>query len=100
MTRNHLPGGADLDAFGRPLDAAAPARGVGFGLGFAVVINAADRKTLGSEGEYYWGGAASTTFFIDPAEQLTASFFTQFMPSSAYSIRPQLRQLIYQAIVA
>jgi len=100
MTRNHLPGGADLETFGRPLDAAVPARGVGFGLGFAVVINAADRKTLGSEGEYYWGGAASTAFFTDPGEELTASFFTQFMPSTAYSIRPQLRQLIYQAIVA
>jgi CubicO group peptidase (beta-lactamase class C family) len=100
MTRNHLPGGADLDTFGRPLDAAAPARGVGFGLGFAVVINAADRKTLGSEGEYYWGGAASTAFFIDPGEELTASFYTQFMPSNTYAIRPQLRQLIYQAIVA
>ncbi len=99
MTRNHLPGGVDLDTFGRPLDPRSPQRGVGFGLGFAVVINGADRKTLGSEGEYSWGGAASTVFFVDPAEQLTASFCTQFMPSSAYPIRTQLRQMIYQAIV-
>jgi CubicO group peptidase (beta-lactamase class C family) len=100
MTRNHLPGGADLDTFGRPLDARAPQRGVGFGLGFAVVIDPAARKTLSSAGEYSWGGAASTAFFVDPAEELTASFYTQFMPSSAYPIRPQLRQLIYQAVVA
>jgi CubicO group peptidase (beta-lactamase class C family) len=100
MTRNHLPGGADLDTFGIPLDPRAPQRGVGFGLGFAVVIDPAARKTLGSAGEFSWGGAASTAFFVDPAEQLTASFYTQFMPSTAYPIRPQLRQLIYQAIVA
>jgi CubicO group peptidase (beta-lactamase class C family) len=99
MTRNHLPGGADLDTFGRPIDARAPQRGVGFGLGFAVVIDPAARKTLGSAGEYSWGGAASTAFFVDPAEELTASFYTQFMPSTAYPIRPQLRQLIYQAVL-
>jgi CubicO group peptidase (beta-lactamase class C family) len=99
MTRNHLPGGADLDTFGRPIDARAPQRGVGFGLGFAVVIDPAARKTLGSEGEYSWGGAASTAFFVDPAEKLTASFYTQFMPTSAYAVRPQLRQMIYQAVL-
>jgi CubicO group peptidase (beta-lactamase class C family) len=100
MTRNHLPGGADLDTFGTPLDPWMPQRGVGFGLGFAVVIDPVARKTLGSAGEYSWGGAASTAFFVDPAEQLTASFYTQFMPSTAYPIRPQLRQMIYQAIVS
>jgi CubicO group peptidase (beta-lactamase class C family) len=99
MTRNQLPGGADLETFGRPLYAESPFRGVGFGLGFAVVIDAAAGKALGSEGEYSWGGAASTAFWVDPAEQLTACFFTQLMPSSAYRIRPQLRQLVYQALV-
>ncbi len=98
MTRNHLPGGADLEAFGRPLNAEAPQRGVGFGLGVAVVIDAVAGKTLGSEGEYSWGGMASTAFWVDPAEELTACFFTQLMPSSAYRIRPQLRQLVYQAL--
>jgi len=98
MTRNHLPGGADLEAFGRPLNAEAPQRGVGFGLGVAVVIDAAAGKTVGSEGEYSWGGMASTAFWVDPAEELTACFFTQLMPSSAYRIRPQLRQLVYQAL--
>jgi CubicO group peptidase (beta-lactamase class C family) len=98
MTRNHLPGGADLESFGRPLNAEAPFRGVGFGLGVAVVIDAAAGKTLGSEGEYSWGGMASTAFWVDPAEELTVCFFTQLMPSTAYRIRPQLRQLVYQAL--
>ncbi len=98
MTRNHLPGGADLETFGRPLHAEAPFRGVGFGLGFAVVIDAPAQKTLGSVGEYSWGGAASTAFWVDPAEELTACFFTQLLPSSATRIRPQLRQLVYQAL--
>jgi CubicO group peptidase (beta-lactamase class C family) len=98
MTRNHLPGGADLETFGRPLNAEAPFRGVGFGLGFAVVIDVAAGKTLGSAGEYSWGGLASTAFWVDPAEELTVGFFTQLMPSSSYPIRPQLRQLVYQAL--
>src|SRR5215472_504697 len=98
MTRNHLPGGADLETFGRPLHAEAPFRGVGFGLGFAVVIDPAAQKTLGSAGEFSWGGAASTAFWVDPAEELTACFFTQLLPSSAHPIRPQLRQLVYQAL--
>jgi CubicO group peptidase (beta-lactamase class C family) len=99
MTLNHLPGNADLDSFGRPLYAESVFQGVGFGLGFAVQLDPAASKTLCSAGEFNWGGAASTTFWVDPAEQLTVSFFTQFMPSSTYPIRPQLRQLVYQALV-
>ena len=99
MTLNHLPGHADLDSFGRPLYAESVFQGVGFGLGFAVQLDPAASKTLCSAGEFNWGGAASTTFWVDPAEQLTVSFFTQFMPSSTYPIRPQLRQLVYQALV-
>jgi len=100
MTRNHLPGGADLETFGRPLFAETPFRGVGFGLGFAVVIDAAAGKTICSEGEYSWGGAASTAFWVDPAEEMTVCFFTQLLPSNAHPIRSQLRQLVYQALVA
>ncbi len=99
MTRNHLPGGADLETFGRPLFAEVPFRGVGFGLGFGVVVDAAAGKTLSAEGEYSWGGAASTAFWVDPAEQLVVGFFTQLLPSSSYPIRSQLRQLVYQALV-
>jgi CubicO group peptidase (beta-lactamase class C family) len=99
MTRNHLPGGADLETFGRPLYAETPFRGSGFGLGFAVVLDPVPGKTLTSAGEYSWGGAASTAFYVDPAEKVTAAFYTQFVPSSAYPVRSQLRQLVHQAMI-
>ena len=99
MTRNHLPGGVDLDTYGRPLFAESPYRGVGFGLGFSVVVDAAEGKSLTHEGEYAWGGLASTAFYVDPAADVTAMFFTQLMPSSTYPIRPQLRTLVNQALV-
>ena len=99
MARNHLPGGLDLETFGRPLYAESPFRGVGFGLGFAVVIDPVPGRVVGSAGELSWGGAASTAFWIDQAADLTVSFFTQLLPSSTHPIRPQLRQLVYQALV-
>jgi CubicO group peptidase (beta-lactamase class C family) len=99
MARNHLPGNVDLTTFGRPLYAETPFRGVGFGLGFAVTIDPVPGEVISSEGELAWGGAASTMFWIDPAEELTVSFFTQLLPSSSYPIRSQLRQLVYQALV-
>ena len=99
MTRNHLPGGLDLETFGRPLYAESPFRGVGFGLGFAVVIDPLPGKVVCSAGEISWGGAASTTFWVDQEADLAVSFFTQLLPSSSYPIRPELRQLVYQALV-
>lgn len=99
MTRNHLPGGVDLEAFGRPLFAETTFDGVGFGLGFAVVLDPAANKTLSSTGDYSWGGAASTFFWNDPLEDLSVVFLTQLVPSSALPIRPQLRQLVNQALV-
>jgi CubicO group peptidase (beta-lactamase class C family) len=98
MARNHLPGGVDLETFGRPLFAEAPFRGVGFGLGFAVLIDPVPGKVTGSAGEISWGGAASTAFWVDQEADLTVSFFTQLLPSSTYPIRTQLRQLVYQAL--
>jgi CubicO group peptidase (beta-lactamase class C family) len=99
MGSNHLPGGADLEAFGRRLYAEVPYVGVGFGLGFGVVIDPVPGKVVRSAGEMSWGGAASTAFWVDQAEGLTVSLFTQIMPSSAYPLRSQLRQLVYQAVV-
>jgi CubicO group peptidase (beta-lactamase class C family) len=99
MGRNHLPGNQDLEHYGRPLNAESPKRGVGFGLGFAVVVDPVPGRVVCSPGELSWGGAASTAFWIDPAEELTVSFFTQLIPSSAHPIRSQLRQLVYQALV-
>jgi CubicO group peptidase (beta-lactamase class C family) len=99
MTRNHLPGGVDLEAFGRPVFAESTVRGVGFGLGVSVVIDAAAVRGLTSVGEYAWGGLASTAFYVDPVEEITAMFFTQLVPSSTYPIRSQLRTLVTQALV-
>jgi CubicO group peptidase (beta-lactamase class C family) len=99
MTRNHLPGNADLEQYGRPLFAETTFDGVGFGLGFSVVLDAAANRTPGTEGSYSWGGAASTIFWNDPVENLTALFLTQLLPSSTYPIRPQLQQLVSQALV-
>jgi CubicO group peptidase (beta-lactamase class C family) len=99
MTRNQLPGGADLERFGRPLFAETTFDGVGFGLGFSVVIDPAAGKVLTSLGELGWGGAFSTAFWVAPEEQLTVMFFTQLLPSSTHPIRSQLKQLVYQAIV-
>jgi CubicO group peptidase (beta-lactamase class C family) len=99
MARNHLPGNADLETFGRKLFAESTNIGVGFGLGFSVVIDPVAGKALTSAGEYAWGGMASTAFYVDPVEEITAMFFTQFVPSSTYPIRPQLRTLVTQAMV-
>ncbi len=99
MTGNHLPGGVDLEAFGRPLFAETSFAGVGFGLGFSVVESSVDNKVLSSVGEFAWGGAASTAFWVDPAEEITALFLTQLLPSSTHPIRSQLKQLVYQALV-
>ena len=99
MGRNHLPGNLDLARFGRPLYAETPFRGTGFGLGLAVTIDPVAGKVPSSVGELSWGGAASTAFWVDPVEELTASFFTQLVPSNAHPIRSHLRQLVYQAVV-
>jgi CubicO group peptidase (beta-lactamase class C family) len=98
MASNHLPGGADLVAFGRPLFAETPFDGVGFGLGFAVTLDPVATHTLCSRGEFAWGGAASTAFWVDPREEITTVFMTQLLPSSTYPIRSQLRQLVYAAL--
>jgi CubicO group peptidase (beta-lactamase class C family) len=99
MTTNQLPGGADLEHFGRPLFAETTFDGVGFGLGVSVVVDPAAGKVLTSRGEFGWGGAFSTAFWLAPEEDLTVLFFTQLLPSSTHPIRSQLKQLVYQALV-
>jgi CubicO group peptidase (beta-lactamase class C family) len=97
MRRNHLPGGRALGDDALYLEKGS--EGVGFGLGFGVVIDPAATRNLCTEGEYYWGGAASTVFWIDPVEDVTVIFMTQLMPSSTYPIRLQLRTGVYQALI-
>ncbi|HEY1604240.1 MAG TPA: serine hydrolase domain-containing protein [Allosphingosinicella sp.] len=98
MTRNHLPGGADLPALSRSLFSEAVYAGQGFGLGFAVNLDPVQSMVPGSAGEIYWGGIFSTYFFIDPVERVSMIFMTQLMPSSSYPIRQQLKTMVYAAL--
>jgi CubicO group peptidase (beta-lactamase class C family) len=99
MTSNQLPGGADLEQYGRPLFSETTFDGVGFGLGFSVVEDPVAARYPASRGEFAWGGAASTAFWVDPAERLEVLFFTQLLPSSTYPLRSQLHQLVHQALI-
>jgi CubicO group peptidase (beta-lactamase class C family) len=98
MTVNHLPEGSDLSKMAIGGFGEAGFTGVGFGLGFAVGQGPAATSMAGSAGEFYWGGAASTAFWVDPVEDLTVIFMTQLMPSASYPFRAQLRSLVYQAL--
>lgn len=97
MTTNHLPGGQDLAAvadFGGETKRA----GQGFGLGFGVLLDPVVAQTIGTPGEYFWGGAASTAFFVSPADELIVIFLTQLRPSASYPIRRELRAAVYAAL--
>jgi len=98
MTTNHLPGDLDLPALSRSMFSESTYNGIGFGLGFGVNMDPAKTLLPGSRGEYYWGGAAATAFWVDPAEELITIFMTQVLPSSAYPIRRELRTMVYAAI--
>jgi CubicO group peptidase (beta-lactamase class C family) len=98
MTTNHLPGNRDLPDMSQSMFAEASYIGIGFGLGFSVTMNPAKTLIAGSPGEYAWGGAATTSFWIDPAEELIAIFMTQVIPSTAYPVRRELRTMVYAAI--
>ncbi len=98
MIANHLPGGVDLPALSRSLFSEAAYEGVGFGLGFAVSTNASRTLMPGSDGDHFWGGAASTFFWIDPEEDLIGIFMTQLIPSSTYPVRREIRTLTYAAL--
>jgi CubicO group peptidase (beta-lactamase class C family) len=98
MTSNHLPGGRTLPEMSRSMFSEANYNGIGFGLGWSVTMDPAQTLIPGSAGEFAWGGAATTSFWIDPAEELIAIFMTQVMPSSTYPIRRELRTMVYAAI--
>jgi len=98
MTSNHLPDGRTLPEMSRSLFSEATYHGIGFGLGFSVTLDPARTLIPGSAGEYAWGGAATTSFWIDPAEELVTIFMTQVLPSTATAIRRELRTMIYSAI--
>lgn len=97
MTQNHLPG--DIASMGPKSFAELPMDGMGFGIGGAMVLDAARARAPGSVGDFGWGGMASTYFWIDPVLDLTVVFFTQLSPSSSYPGRPQLKALVHGAIL-
>jgi CubicO group peptidase (beta-lactamase class C family) len=100
MTKNHLPGNADLASFGFPVIADEPPEiGQGYGLGVGVTMDPVAHKLLDGAGSYGWAGAANTYFRVDPAEELTMMFLSQLMPIGVHPIERRLSQLVYQAIV-
>jgi CubicO group peptidase (beta-lactamase class C family) len=72
--------------------------GIGFGLGFATTLDEVTAGTFG-KGDYFWGGAASTIFWVDPNEDLIVIFMTQLMPSATFNFRGQLKNIVYSSIV-
>jgi CubicO group peptidase (beta-lactamase class C family) len=98
MRANHLPGGADLTSLAIGSFSETSNEGVGFGLGFATTLDSVAAGRLGP-GDYYWGGAASTLFWVDPKEDLSVVFMTQLMPSGTFDFRSQLKSIIYSAII-
>ncbi|MBE1574317.1 serine hydrolase domain-containing protein [Amycolatopsis roodepoortensis] len=100
MGKNHLPGGADLAAVGRRVMFGQPTyEGLGFGLGFQTVVDAAATKILISPSEISWYSGYSTLFMVDPIEQLSVQFFSSFAPVKTYPLYGRLRQLAYQALI-
>ncbi|HET6615602.1 MAG TPA: serine hydrolase, partial [Dehalococcoidia bacterium] len=98
MTKNHLAGGADLTKMAKGAFSETAYEGIGFGLGFATTLDEVAAGTFG-RGDYFWGGAASTIFWIDPNEDLITIFMTQLMPSATFNFRGQLKSIVYSSIV-
>ena len=99
MRANHLPGGRDLADISISMFSEAMFQGVGFGLGFAMTTDPVRCGVTSSPGEFWWGGMASTAFWVDPVEDVCVVFLTQLIPSSTYPIRRELRSMINAAIV-
>jgi len=97
MFRNHLQG--DIASMGPQSFAEQPMEGMGFGIGGAVITNPGRTRVPGSLGDFSWGGMASTFFWIDRLNHLTAVFFTQLSPSSTYPSRAELKALVLGAMI-
>ena len=99
MRTNHLPNNGQLRDYALEGGYGETGfDGIGFGLTMAVGLGEAATQTIGAAGDYYWGGAASTIFWVDPNEDLAVVFMTQLMPSGTFNFRGQLRSLVYPAI--
>jgi CubicO group peptidase (beta-lactamase class C family) len=97
MTQNHLPGGQDLTQLALGAFSETGNEGIGFGLGFATTLSESAAGTYGA-GDFFWGGLASTLFWVDPRTDLVAIFLTQLIPSSTYNFRGPLKSLVYSAL--
>ncbi|CAM5543801.1 serine hydrolase domain-containing protein [Streptomyces aurantiogriseus] len=99
MTRNHLPGGADLRTVGsRPAHDEPGNDGVGFGLGVSVVIDPERTQAPCGLGTYGWSGVATTTFWVDPSRDLTVQFLSQLRPRKSLKLYPDLKRLVHEAV--
>jgi CubicO group peptidase (beta-lactamase class C family) len=98
MHENHLKDGRDLTQMAIGGFSETANEGVGFGLGFASVLDTVKSGQIAA-GDFYWGGAASTIFWVDAREDLSVVFMTQLMPSGAFNFRGQLKSIIYASIV-
>jgi len=98
MTANHLPGDVDLEQYAMGSFSETEYEGVGFGLGFANKMDPVKNGNLASLGSFFWGGLASTLFWVDPEEELVVIFMTQLMPSSTFNLRGQLESMVYAAL--
>ena len=99
MRMNHLPDGKDMASMALSPLIQIRKPSVGFGLGFAIHMDVPKFGDIGSHGEYEWGGAASTAFWIDPVEDMFVVFMTQYMPEGTLDFRGQLKSIIYSALV-
>jgi CubicO group peptidase (beta-lactamase class C family) len=98
MTANQLPGGVDIHTHGSPFHRQPGNRGVGFGLGVSVVVDPAATEYPSSAGTFGWTGAATTIFWVDPRRDLTVQFMTQVRRRSSFSVYPELRRLVHEAV--
>jgi CubicO group peptidase (beta-lactamase class C family) len=96
MTRNELSG--DLPSLGAAEDGGDSMAGIGFGLIGAIMLDPIRSAFAGSTGDYCWGGAASTYFWVDPKEDMVVVFMTQLMPPAALPTRREVRRHVYAAL--
>ena len=92
MSKNHLSNEilSDGAAFGLA--------GVGMGLTVGTIMNPGIAGTYSAKGEFFWGGAASTIFWVDKKNNITATMMTQYMPSDKYPLREELKTLVYSSL--
>jgi CubicO group peptidase (beta-lactamase class C family) len=98
MRQNHLTGNADLSKMAMGAFSETAYEGIGFGLGFAMTLDAVESGSM-TDGDFYWGGAASTIFWVDAKEDLVVIFMTQLVPSATFNFRGQLKSIVYSSIV-